>query len=48
MEDFLVARLCEKWKNNSDLLGYIHDGDTKTKKYWKINHNIDELPKFHD
>ena len=27
MEDFLVARLSEKWKIDSNLLGYIHDGN---------------------
>ena len=49
MEDILVERMAAKWKADTNLIGFVHDGDVKTAKFWHIDIGIFPDPvEFHD
>ena len=49
MEDILVERMASKWKTYTNLIGFLHDGDVKTAKFWHIDIGIfPDTVEFHD
>lgn len=48
MEDYFVAVMSSRWKEDPNLKSYIHDGDTKTPKYWKTDEDHGNISELHD
>lgn len=49
MEDIFVKRLANKWKNDSNLVCFVHDGDVKKAKFWHKGIGVFLYPvEFHD